>query len=525
MKLSFPDILHAFCNAYLILLFCVYPFYMKNGYVDIGTHKYYFFFYISVGALLLLLLSGSLPLIRGFSANSLHVTEIFVSLFLVESLITFALSSYKSEALRGTDGWHMGLLTFLLCFGLYLMISHLASVPAKMLIPILSASALVFVLGILDRFSVYLIPLKLRNPSFISTLGNINWFMGYYVVLSPVGIGAFMYEIGDYAYGTSDPAKKPGHGIRMTLLSVYVLIAFMCGLSQGCESVFLFFAALFGGLLFLCGKGIFHMEHWFLLLGFWGIASQGIRLLRVMLPEGYNYETEGFCARVTGNDAAFVIGILALLICYALRNYRKRPELYDRICRHIRRGIFLAIPLCLILWILAGILKTHYHLFPALTNSLFSFNEDFGSGRGKAFQTAFAAFRNMPLKAKLFGIGQDSFAAYVYSVPEIAEGLRAYWPDDRLTNAHCEFLTMLVDQGILGVLLYFGIFVSCLVETLRCLKDKEKDSTMTVLSSLTVFCYLIHNLISFTTVLNLPFLVMIMAMGYIKTEKEKAEVP
>ena len=39
-----------FTTAYLLLIFGVYPFYMKQGYVDIGKAKYHFFIYSSLAA-------------------------------------------------------------------------------------------------------------------------------------------------------------------------------------------------------------------------------------------------------------------------------------------------------------------------------------------------------------------------------------------------------------------------------------------------------------------------------------------
>ena len=39
-----------FTTAYLLLIFGVYPFYMKQGYVDIGKAKYHFFIFSSLAA-------------------------------------------------------------------------------------------------------------------------------------------------------------------------------------------------------------------------------------------------------------------------------------------------------------------------------------------------------------------------------------------------------------------------------------------------------------------------------------------
>ena len=42
-------------TAYLFIIFCIYPFYIKNGYSDIGNEKYQFYKYITMGGLGLIL--------------------------------------------------------------------------------------------------------------------------------------------------------------------------------------------------------------------------------------------------------------------------------------------------------------------------------------------------------------------------------------------------------------------------------------------------------------------------------------
>lgn len=48
---------------------------------------------------------------------------------------------------------------------------------------------LVFGLGLLNRFDVYPIASLRGDRSFISTLGNINWYCGFLAVFLPVGMG------------------------------------------------------------------------------------------------------------------------------------------------------------------------------------------------------------------------------------------------------------------------------------------------------------------------------------------------
>lgn len=172
-------------TAYLLLLFVAYPFYMKEGYVEIGRAKYSFWIRISLSTAAVLLLFFVIRLIRELKEKSLQfqATDISILVFAGTLLLTLALAVDRKEALFGTEGWNMGFALYgVLCL-LYLMIRLLWK-PDKWIIYLaLLASGGIYLLGILDRFSIYFIPLEIRNPGFLSTLGNINWFTGYLVIL------------------------------------------------------------------------------------------------------------------------------------------------------------------------------------------------------------------------------------------------------------------------------------------------------------------------------------------------------
>ena len=116
-------------------------------------------------------------------------------------------------------------------------------------------------------------------------------------------------------------------------------------------------------------------------------------------------------------------------------------------------------------------------------------------------------YRN--LWQKLFGVGPDCFGVFAYSLPEIAGELRNFFGNDMLTNAHNELLTQLVNTGLLGTVFYFGFLGSSFV---NCMK-KGRENTGAYITALCIFCYVIHNMVSFTQVLNVPFLFLLMALG------------
>ncbi|MCM1136351.1 MAG: hypothetical protein NC400_12355, partial [Clostridium sp.] len=86
--------------------------------------------------------------------------------------------------------------------------------------------------------------------------------------------------------------------------------------------------------------------------------------------------------------------------------------------------------------------------------------------------------------------------------------LRSSFGNDRLTNAHNELLTGMINTGAAGILLYLGIFVSFVARHMK--KGTGFAGRIAVVS---ILCYLVHNLVSFAQVLNLPFVFLILAMG------------
>lgn len=495
-----------FATAYLILIFAIYPFYMADGYVDIGEAKYKFFVFCSLGGLVIL---AALALAEGFQTiwqryrcreaylirwERISVTDLFVVLYAIEVLISFLLSDYKQEALQGTEGWRIGLVLLVMLCVFYFLISRQWKGAPFLWYVCMAASGIVFILGILDRFSIYLIPIEIRDPGFISTLGNINWFCGYLSVLMPIGACIFI------------------HGERRRekwALGLYLLIGFMAGFCQGSSSVFLLFGALFFLLLWTAVSKREKLAGWLLMTAIWGAAGQVVRVLRIIMPDNYNYDTNNLCGMLTGSNLLLAVAVICLFIGVILKCRGTGRWCNEGEIKRIHQWMMIIPVTVFLLWGVITLLNT-WKGIPGLKNSsVFLFDENWGNGRGATWKAGIEVFGEMPIIGKLFGVGPDCFCAYAYAQPKTAEMLRAYFGSIRLTNAHNELLTGLVNTGIFGVLLYLGIFLSSI---LRCLKRAEGEPYLFI-PAVCAFCYLVHNAVSFAQVLNLPFIFLIMAMG------------
>lgn len=479
-------------TAYLLLLFVVYPFYMKDGYVEIGKAKYSFWIRISLSTATVLLLFLVIQLIRNLKEKSLHLraTDVSILVFAGTLLITFILAVDRKEALSGTEGWNMGFMLYgVLCL-LYLMIQLLWKPDKWILYLALFASGVIFLLGILDRFSIYLIPLEIRNPGFLSTLGNINWFTGYLVIFTAVSASLFLLS------------EEKG----MTFFStVITLLGFAAGFGQGSSSVFLFFAGLFLTLFWIASFEKRRMLRLMILWGMWCLSAQLIRLMRMLIPDGYQYDTENLCGDFTGGNLTiflFVIGGLLLGAVSILMKYKEQTGRWIRRALGLLGGIFTA-------GVVGVMLYSYFCVSKGMVYDRLPWKDDsWGNGRGMTYRAAMMILTQMTPLQKLFGVGQDCFSTYAYSIPQVADELWQYFGNERLTNAHNEVLTMLVNHGIAGIISYLSIFITYVYET-----GKQSRNPYSTSIAVAAVCYFVHNTVSFANVLNLPFLIILLAMG------------
>lgn len=495
-----------FVTAYLLLMTAVYPFFMKQGYADLGDEKYQFFIYCSMGALVIFsviaLTAGLLRLIAYCKAKEAYlvdwdrmsVTDLFVVLYAAAIYFSYLFSDYRQEALWGARGWYIGLVPLLLLCALYFFVSRMWDGRPWIWLIALSASGVVFLLGLLDSFSLYILPIHNREPGFISTLGNINWFCGYLSVLAPIGIGIFLM--------TDKCLLRWAAG-------AYTFITFMAGFAQGSSSIFLFFGAVLYFYLWIGLKKRHWLENWFLLLSLFGFSSQGVRILRSLLPGYYNYDTNNLCGYLTSTNGLLLLGAGSLCAYLALVRKGGRQEIGENARRRAHK-IMAALPAVLVSgWLAAGALNTIAGIPVFAGNELFTFNQSWGNGRGVAYAAGFYMFQEMPWIHKLLGVGPDCFASYAYSFPELAAELRSWFGADRLVNAHNELLTGLINTGILGAGCFAGIFLSFIA---RCMK-RGMHQPLLFMTAVCAGCYLVHNTVSFAQVLNLPFAFCIMGMG------------
>lgn len=477
--------------------------------------------------------------------QSLTGTELFAVCYIAALCISYLLTDYPEFTKMGADGWNMGFWPQILFLFFFLLLERtLTTGMAKAGIGMmLSASTVVFLLGLLNRYGVNPLHMESSGPGFISTIGNINWYCGYWSVLFPVCCGIFLFRE-KVLPGSRSAQQAPVsvlYRVLPVLSGIAVVIGFATGISQGSDSGLLVLAAMTLILGCFAGKEKEGLRHFIELLLLFCVSLTGLFALQHLFPERNKYQTAGYLF-LTEKPWGLIFGVLLLCLYFFLfirknncaNGWTKTVENHcdnkltgtaDRCivwtyrAWQILTGLSAA---ALVLYI--GLLTfntTHPGVIPALDgNALFTFNTSWGSSRGATWSIGIHTFLAQNFGHRLFGVGPDSMAAYLYQSDNstlLAE-VRATFGDKRLTNAHGEWITVLVNTGLMGLLSFAAMIISA-VGTLF----SRKQKTLAKACGLAVLCYTLHNIFSFEQMMNISQMYLVMGIGMAMAQKEERD--
>ncbi len=515
ITIPLTKIIFVITTAYILLITVILPLYHREGFCLIGDRKYRLFFISSVlliPVILLLLLVKHLALKE---KTLLSVTDICVFLYAGIVLLSCVLSPYREIAIWGYEDWHMGTITQLLFAGIYFAVSrgwhwHMGTVKG-----IWIASGLIFLLGILNRFAID--PLRMfegleywNKTHLLATIGNINWYSAYACVIFPIGLYFFW----------SEPVKTKRRK-RQILNFAYCSVAFATLMTQGSES------------------GLFTLLAVFAAFSYFSLESQDKRLrflqMNVILgvttcllavfyclsdKEQIYFATDLAIDKILLHPIWWVYtGIMGflLIVHYLLKSAgktagisdtdrKRQTEKYQRIWISCMAGIVM------IIGIIVFLHKIEEQIFPILDQvAILNLNEDWGSGRGLLWSVVCKAYIEMPWIKKMFGVGADCFAPYLYTyyAQSLSGFLAEWWGNAVVANAHNEWLNVLMNNGIFGLLAYAGIFVTAIWRWLR----RRAHTEVLLGLSICVMGYMLHNTVSFQQVVSTPIVFVILGMG------------
>lgn len=567
-RVTFSHVMQHVCTFYVflyVLLMAVwFPFFLTWGYRSAGTDKAMLFRFLGLGLLLSVTPCALLYWICKWKAagtkafvKKIPDSDWLVIAYFVVTIVSFLCSENKAEAFWGAKGWYIGFVTQMIYLLSYFFISRFLKGEKALILCFAISTSVSFGLGILNRFSVYPLTLEGANPSFIATLGNINWFCGYWSIFFSMAVGLFYCGIIKQG-GCENHAKMPiwKRVILRMLSGIYLALATAAGAVQGSDSAMLVFVAVTIVLFCVSCRDFAHRKAFYVTLLVMCGACQVVRVVRVIFPDTINYDCRT-TELLTGGNLTLIIFAVALvlwMLFYQLQQREESGKIKEKrqeqrsdkwrgkevgnILRRERTVVLALLTACAAIFLF---LLIRNNLQPGSIGSLsgnpaFTFNAKWGSSRGATWTAGLQVFDDMSFGKKLIGLGPDCFAYGVYRDGSSAKQLVVdVFGSSRLTNAHNEWITVLVNTGILGLLSFVGFFFAKTIRYIRAFVQDSgnalgisvgsdwKSLALVFASGLALVGYTSHNLFSFQQALNGPFVYIMMGIGEALLLKKKKE--
>lgn len=487
-------------DLYLAAVLTIIPLIMKEGYWQIGDVKYEVYRSIS-----LVCLAISVPVmglvgictwwnarrtipkvpIEGRSLSRLSLLDISMLAYAASNILSWLGSPYQNTAWNGFREWYMGLLTQLLLVWGYFLVSRCRE---GAVLPIRCGQAAllaVSLLGILNRLKIDPFgwftgwdSLDWEYNHMISTAGNINWLCGYLCIGIPLAVIDYLQ------------AKEKRDTIFLYMVSLCgILLLFIQGSDSGV-------AVLGVGCVVLVYFAVRSREHTgrvlLLLIGLltaFLVMTAGIRIRQ----SHHTFPFEDKSRAIMSLWMVWLPAILLLIWIYRHRQHIPQKWLEKVVTVAVRYG--------------TGLLVT-----ASIAVMLLTFRVDYswGSGRGGLWALALRSFGQGDWWQKLFGVGPDCYAEYVYTHFDTTQFIRqtGRWENAIFANAHNEWLNQLVNTGLVGLISYMGIFAA----GFRDFGRRCKGDSFFYLPLMMLIMYLVNSLFSFQQVLNAPFLFLILGV-------------
>lgn len=511
-----------YTTALVAVILCVFvPLYMKDGYYQIGTAKYNAYAHIIVFGMPLLLILALIYAIfavkdrkRGVQQQSkapLSGTDIACIVYLLSVLVSYFASGELKNAFWGYDGWFMGLFSQVSFVLIYFLYSRFGKEYKLILWALCLTAAYAFAIGILHR--LYIDPLGVYEgldliyiQQFLSTLGQASWYSSFMCTVLPIGVYVFWKE------------ERP---FMRVVSGIFTFAGFATLVTQNTDSAYFAMAAMFLVLLLASAGNGKHMQRLFFLAAMFFLAAKTMQLL-LMLHPNETLALDTISTLVVFDARIWILAVLCLIFS-VLFGFLQKKGRYPAYCmRWVSYIVTGAVVVLIAVWAVILVMSTKGALpAPVLVLAekipYLQWDGSWGNGRGFTWSVTFQMIREMNPLRLLIGAGPDCYAYYGYEGYE--ELIRSRWGSNILTNAHNEWLNMVINGGLIGAVSYISIFITAFVRFWK----KREEKPLVFAAVLCIASYMAHNVFCYQQVLCTPFLFLILALAEyrMRTETEK----
>ncbi len=514
ISLTLKVVMEYMISIYILLILAVLPFYNTEGYSHMGTDKATFFdkvsafagkamllpllVYIVIGLLLLMKNREKVKLIDRIK-KEISLTDGFAFLYGAALFLSYFSSDYKDEALWGTQGWYMGFLPQLALVVIYFLVSRLWEPKKWIFLTVLPVSAAVFFMGVVNRFGCYPFGVESAGEAYISTIGNINWYCGYAVTTVFIGT-TLLWR---------------GSGLKVwqkVLLMAYTMIGWVSLILQGSDSGLVTLAVMAIVMFCVSVKDVDRM------LTFWQemvllcMGCLTIYLLQLVLPVNVIY-ISNITRIITYGVFSVVMTAVSVTMLLLVMRMRRTGKYSVKLFHAIAIfGIAGSAAAVIAVLVMAVVNTRHPGSIGGLSdNPLFTLNAYWGSNRLSTWKFGWRCFAEQNLWHKLVGVGPDCMWIYIENGAgsEFLSDVEKIFGNARLTNAHNEWLTVLVNTGILGCVGFAGMVICAIRDFVRA----KGQSALLFACGMALLAYTVNNVFSFQQSMNVSTMFVIFGMG------------
>ena len=320
-----------------------------------------------------------------------------------------------------------------------------------------------------------------QKEMFISTFGNINTYGSYLAIILPIFVALFVFSEKLWV------RILTGISITMAAMAIIPAKSDNVYLGTGAAFLVLFYIAIyykrFTEYIFsvlLLGAGLLFMA----------FANSALK--------GSQKHINGIAEivenpKIMGAFVALVIIILIASMAFRTINY----ELYKKVQSGKLLIVITAILLVAGIAVVALGIKTQ--------NSLFVFNDKWGTYRGYIWRRSMDIFKSGTVSQKIFGHGNET----------IALNMKTYYDEmvsvtgKKYDNSHCEFIQYLVTTGIFGVITYYGFATSGFIYILK----RMEGDAVAIAALAGCIGYLTQGFVNLNQPITTPFYFVLMAFG------------
>lgn len=504
-------------NVYLLLILCVMPFYNSQGYRRIGTDKSVFFNSVCVymgrilvPVVLIYLIMLAISERKEISAkikSVLSVTDIYAASYGLALILSYLCSNYRSRALWGSKGWYMGFCPQMFLILTYFFVSKFWK-PRKWVLYLgLTASFAVFLLGYLNRFNIDVLGMSSEYGEFISTIGNMNWYCGYLVSVFFAG-AALLWQ------------WESGKTWQKCLLIIYVIVGFGTLLTQGSDSGLIALFVTVFTMFCLSLRDSRKMQIFWQEMILFTCACMITYLLKKILPGGISFDL-GYAGLLTTGWMSLFVTFVSIVFFAGVIVSIKKGNYTEKGFRILAIASVVLFAVAMVIYLVLTTVNTIRpgSIGPLSDHSMFTFSPEWGSKRGATWGAGWRCFMEQNFLHRLVGVGPDSMSAFLYQdgSPELLGLVRDSFGEVTLTNAHNEWLTILVNIGLLGLFSFGGMMITGIR---RYLKEIE-NHRIVFACGMCLLAYTVNNIFSFQQAMSAATIFVIFGMGeaFLKAEK------